>query len=177
MDINIGNGLIADYVGFQLTNHGWNDHNEILTSIEDKSDFKVNELKFHLDWDWLNKVVEKCLKSTKVKKVDKDEIKLALLNYDAHDRKHLVWVACIHAIQHRYNEPKEISHSELENNFSDFLSSSQTFAQNILRELRQTEGVSTRETLEIAVQSYESKLNVINTKFEVFKENAKRMYK
>ena len=51
------NRLIAEFLGFQLTDLGWFDSEEVLSNIERDNTF--DNLKFHYDWNWLIKIVEK----------------------------------------------------------------------------------------------------------------------
>ena len=53
------NRLIAEFLGFQLTDLGWFDSEEVLSNIERDNTF--DNLKFHYDWNWLIKIVEKIL--------------------------------------------------------------------------------------------------------------------
>ena len=52
------NKLIAEFMGFQLTNLGWYDAEECLN----EKDNTFDDLKFHSDWNWLMPVVEECFK-------------------------------------------------------------------------------------------------------------------
>jgi len=104
MDITIGNTLIADAMGFQDTNHGWQDVQGWLVDVEEKDTFKLNDLKFHLDWNWLmvalDVVYKLSIKEEYVLKV-KLEIQTALLLTDSTERRHKLWIAILHAIQHK----------------------------------------------------------------------------
>jgi hypothetical protein len=51
------NKLIAEFLGFQQTNIGWYDSEEVLLRIERDNTF--DDLKFDTDWNWLMKAVEK----------------------------------------------------------------------------------------------------------------------
>ena len=51
------NKLIAEFLGFQSTSLGWFDNEEHLINVEKDNTF--DDLKFHSDWNWLMKVVEK----------------------------------------------------------------------------------------------------------------------
>jgi hypothetical protein len=51
------NKLIAEFLGFQQTNIGWYDAEEVLLRTEIDNTF--DNLKFHTDWNWLMQVVEK----------------------------------------------------------------------------------------------------------------------
>ena len=53
------NKLIAEFLGFQQTNIGWYDSEEVLLRTERDNTF--DDLKFDTDWNWLMKAVEKCL--------------------------------------------------------------------------------------------------------------------
>jgi hypothetical protein len=104
MDIHIGNQLIADTLGFQDTNHGWQDVQGFLVDVEDKDTFKLKELKFHSDWNWLMVALDVVYK-LRIKEEFLDnvnfEIKTALLLSDSTERRHKVWIAVLHAIQHK----------------------------------------------------------------------------
>ena len=87
MDKNIGNDLLAEFLGYQKVHYS-----------EDKE-----ELQFDTDWNDLMHVVDKCLES----QPDYDgndshikEIEHALINGDRTDRKHNVWLACVKCVQH-----------------------------------------------------------------------------
>ena len=92
MESNIGNELIANALGYVKTNAGWTSDN---TTV-DKS-----ELEFHTDWNDLMHVVDWCFKQTDTTYQDQKEIEDALISADSENRKHNVWKACIHLIQHR----------------------------------------------------------------------------
>jgi hypothetical protein len=51
------NKLLAEFMGFQQTNIGWYDAEEVLLRAERDNTF--DNLKFHSDWNWLMEVVEK----------------------------------------------------------------------------------------------------------------------
>jgi hypothetical protein len=51
------NKLLAEFMGFQQTNIGWYDAEEVLLRAERDNTF--DNLKFHSDWNWLMQVVEK----------------------------------------------------------------------------------------------------------------------
>jgi hypothetical protein len=51
------NKLLAEFMGFQQTNIGWYDAEEVLLRSEIDNTF--DNLKFHTDWNWLMEVVEK----------------------------------------------------------------------------------------------------------------------
>jgi hypothetical protein len=51
------NKLIAEFLGFQQTNIGWYDSEEVLLRTERDNTF--DELKFDTDWNWLMEAVEK----------------------------------------------------------------------------------------------------------------------
>jgi hypothetical protein len=51
------NKLLAEFMGFQQTNIGWYDAEEVLLRAEIDNTF--DNLKFHTDWNWLMQVVEK----------------------------------------------------------------------------------------------------------------------
>ena len=54
--------LIAEFMGFQKTNIGWYDSEEImppLSNTYDSNTFDEHELAFHTSWDWLMPVVSK----------------------------------------------------------------------------------------------------------------------
>jgi len=53
------NKLIAEFLGFQLTNLGWFDNEEHLINVEKDNTF--DDLKFHSDWNWLMEVIETIL--------------------------------------------------------------------------------------------------------------------
>jgi hypothetical protein len=91
MDSNIGNELIATALGYVKTNVGWTSDN---TTV-DKS-----ELEFHSDWNDLMHVVDWCFKQ-KADYQDQKAIEDALISADSVNRKHNVWIACIHLIQHK----------------------------------------------------------------------------
>jgi hypothetical protein len=57
MSTTENNKLIAEFMGFQQTNLGWYDAEEILLRAERDNTF--DNLKFHTDWNWLMEVVEK----------------------------------------------------------------------------------------------------------------------
>jgi len=104
MDITIGNQLIADAMGFQDTNNGWQDVQGWLVDVEEQDTFTLNNLKFHKDWNWLmtalDVVYKLNIKEEYVLKVNL-EIKTSLLLTDSTERRHKVWVAILNAIQHK----------------------------------------------------------------------------
>jgi hypothetical protein len=104
MDITIGNQLIADALGFTETNHGFEDVQGWLVDVEEKDTFKLNDLKFDSDWNWLMAALDVIyklpIKEEYTLKVSL-EIKTALLLTDSTERRHKVWVAILHAIQHK----------------------------------------------------------------------------
>jgi hypothetical protein len=51
------NKLLAEFMGFQQTNIGWYDAEEVLLRAERDNTF--DNLKFDTDWNWLMQVVEK----------------------------------------------------------------------------------------------------------------------
>jgi len=51
------NKLLAEFMGFQQTNIGWYDAEEVLLRAERDNTF--DNLKFNTDWNWLMQVVEK----------------------------------------------------------------------------------------------------------------------
>ena len=53
------NKLIAEFMGFQKTDIGWYDSNEIVPPMYDGNTFDEYELSFDTSWDWLMPVVEK----------------------------------------------------------------------------------------------------------------------
>ncbi len=56
------NKLIAEFMGFQKTNIGWYDSEEImppLSNTYDSNTFDEHELAFHKSWDWLMPVVDR----------------------------------------------------------------------------------------------------------------------
>ena len=57
MSTTENNRLIAEFLGFQQTNIGWYDAEEVLLRTEIDNTF--DDLKFHTDWNWLMQVVEK----------------------------------------------------------------------------------------------------------------------
>ena len=91
MDIKIGNELIADFMGFTHNNHGWEDkHGNIFTDALD----------YDTDWNHLMNVVQSCFK-TDASDEEWKEIEDALIaNYNSDtERKHAVWIACLHLVQ------------------------------------------------------------------------------
>lgn len=57
------NRLIAEFMEFQKTEIGWYDHNEVIPPISNTYDgntFDDDELSFHISWNWLIPVIEKC---------------------------------------------------------------------------------------------------------------------
>lgn len=58
METSQNNKLIAEFMGFQLTNIGWYDSEETLDVSKDNT-FDV--LHFETDWNWLMPVIEKIL--------------------------------------------------------------------------------------------------------------------
>jgi hypothetical protein len=57
MSTTDNNKLLAEFMGFQQTNIGWYDAEEVLLRAERDNTF--DNLKFHTDWNWLMQVVEK----------------------------------------------------------------------------------------------------------------------
>jgi hypothetical protein len=57
MSTTENNRLIAEFLEFQQTNIGWYDTEEVLLRTERDNTF--DDLKFHTDWNWLMKVVDK----------------------------------------------------------------------------------------------------------------------
>jgi hypothetical protein len=55
-NIEENNRLIAEFVGMQKTDIGWYDYEEILNNSFSNT---FDELRFHDDWNWLMKCVEK----------------------------------------------------------------------------------------------------------------------
>jgi hypothetical protein len=51
------NKLIAEFLGFQQTNIGWYDSEEVLLITERDNTF--DDLKFNTDWNWLMEAVDK----------------------------------------------------------------------------------------------------------------------
>jgi hypothetical protein len=63
METQENNILIAQFMGFDFSrfeNDGIMEPQEEIFFTDSKT-FSVDELKFHNDWNWLMKVVEKCL--------------------------------------------------------------------------------------------------------------------
>ena len=59
-EIERGNRLIAEYIGFQYTKIGWYDYNEVL-NLSYTEDNTFDEMKFHISYDWIMPVVKKIL--------------------------------------------------------------------------------------------------------------------
>jgi hypothetical protein len=57
MSTTDNNKLLAEFMGFQQTNIGWYDAEEVLLRTEIDNTF--DNLKFHTDWNWLMQVAEK----------------------------------------------------------------------------------------------------------------------
>ena len=58
------NKLIAEFMGFQKTDIGWYDSNEIvppMSNTYDGNTFDEHELSFERSWDWLMPVIQKIL--------------------------------------------------------------------------------------------------------------------
>ena len=52
------NKLIAEFLGFQQTNIGWYDAEEVLLRTERDNTF--DDLKFHTDWNWIMAATIEC---------------------------------------------------------------------------------------------------------------------
>ena len=86
------NELIADFMGFTHTNHGFEDkHGNIITEALD----------YHKDWNHLMDVVEKCY-STEIQLDFIIDIANALTDkFESNEeRKQTVWKECLHLIQY-----------------------------------------------------------------------------
>ncbi len=62
MNTQENNKLIAEFMGFQKTNIGWYDSEEImppLSNTYDSNTFDEHELAFHTSWDWLMPVIHR----------------------------------------------------------------------------------------------------------------------
>lgn len=94
MEFKIGNELIADYMGFTHSNHGWENKN---------GDVFTEALDYHTDWNHLMDCVEKCF-NEKIQYDFINEIEQSLTNQNSlstEERKQNVWRACIHLIQYK----------------------------------------------------------------------------
>ena len=92
------NKLIAEFLGFQQTNIGWYDTEEVLLRTEIDNTF--DNLKFHTDWNWLMKVVEKI---DEVCGIDLHEWDEHINNALCSKSLHTTYNACIEFIKW-YNE-------------------------------------------------------------------------
>jgi len=57
------NKLVAEFMGFQKTDIGWYDSNEIvppMSNTYDGNTFDEHELSFERSWDWLMPVIHQC---------------------------------------------------------------------------------------------------------------------
>lgn len=97
MEVSIGNCLIAERLGFQPNNHGWEDVKGVLMEEEEKNQFKLNELKFHSNWEWLMEAVKHCnsIPSTEDNEKHFKELYDAVLTFN----KNNVWTAVLHFFQ------------------------------------------------------------------------------
>jgi len=82
MNTQENNKLIAEFMGFQKTNIGWYDSEEImppLSNTYDSNTFDEHELAFHKSWDWLMPVVEK------IEDIECKETSTELIGYHLYD--------------------------------------------------------------------------------------------
>jgi hypothetical protein len=98
------NRLIAEFMGFQKTDIGWYDSNEIVPPMYDGNTFDEYELSFDTSWDWLMPVVEKCLKTGD--NTDKwDDVYNAVCTIDIKE----VYKAVVFFINNRYVNEEELT--------------------------------------------------------------------
>ena len=71
------NKIIAEFLGFQNTNSGWYDYEDVLCDFESDNTFDVEDLKFDKDWNWLMPVIDK-LKEVWEEPEELDNLKDAL---------------------------------------------------------------------------------------------------
>lgn len=98
MDTTVGNIIIAEFLGFVETHHGFEDVKGILIEEEEVDHFKRTELKFHCEWNWLMEAVVACnqMPTTDSNERYFKELYNAVLTFD----KREIWSAVINLIQH-----------------------------------------------------------------------------
>ena len=75
------NKLIAEFMGFEHTNIGWYDNNEVLPEwlYDQLNGNTYDELQFNISWDWLMPVVGKCYEYAELGSYERTEIEESLV--------------------------------------------------------------------------------------------------
>lgn len=98
------NKLIAEFLGFQHTNVGWYDAEEVLLRTERDNTF--DDLKFHTDWNWLMEVVERINDLNNVVEIHENHVRVvsntrseALVDVVSGSMLEAVYNACVKFIK------------------------------------------------------------------------------